>query len=127
MLKKMRIWKDTGMASFGAPVILPQLLEETEEEPEHISLRIQSNPIGNKKFWEDLIAYLSSIGHGPHIKRRIEQFPRCRGNVFTEPLPSNNKGLHGQTHRHSFDTKRTSEKKTCPKIPLLLRVYSLPH
>jgi hypothetical protein len=24
---------------------------------------------------------------------------RCHGNVFTEPLPSNDRGIHMQTHR----------------------------
>jgi hypothetical protein len=25
---------------------------------------------GNKKFWEDVIAYFPLIGHGPHRKRK---------------------------------------------------------
>jgi hypothetical protein len=44
----------------------------------------------NKKFWEELIAY-SLIRHGPHSKRRVQQFFYCcaciryRGNVSIEP------------------------------------------
>jgi hypothetical protein len=57
----------------------------------------------NKKFWEEIIAYYDLIRHGPHKKRRVQQFCccvciRCRGNVFTDPLPSNNTGIHIQTH-----------------------------
>jgi hypothetical protein len=58
-----------------------------------------------KKFWEELIVYFPSIRHGPHRKRRVKQFFYCcmciccRGNIFTEPLPSNERGLHIQTHR----------------------------
>jgi hypothetical protein len=91
--------------------------------------------LSSKKFWEELIAYFPLIRHGPHRKRRLQQFfvaagtslpscylatidgyvytptdspwydtdriendasnnssiiarIRCRGNVFTEPLPS---------------------------------------
>jgi hypothetical protein len=41
---------------------------------------------------------LSSIRHRPHWKRHVQQFFYCisiryRGNVFTEPLPSNDKGI----------------------------------
>jgi hypothetical protein len=42
---------------------------------------------------------LSLIRHGPHWKRRVQQFFYCcvciryRGNVSTEPLPSNDKGI----------------------------------
>jgi hypothetical protein len=49
-----------------------------------------------KKFCEELIAYFPSIPHGPHKKRRVQQFFYCwciccRGNVFTEPLPCNDR------------------------------------
>jgi hypothetical protein len=43
---------------------------------------------------------LSLIKHGPNIKTRDQQFfycckrIRCRGNTFTEPLPSNDNGIH---------------------------------
>jgi hypothetical protein len=46
---------------------------------------------------------LSFIRHGTHWKRRVQQFFYCcvciryRGNVSTEPLPSNDRGI--QTHR----------------------------
>jgi hypothetical protein len=42
---------------------------------------------------------LPLIRHGPHWKRRVQQFFYCcvcicyRGNVYTEPLPSNEKGI----------------------------------
>jgi hypothetical protein len=42
---------------------------------------------------------LSLIRHGPHWKRRLQQFFYCclciryRGNVCTEPLPSNDRGF----------------------------------
>jgi hypothetical protein len=47
---------------------------------------------------------LSLIRHGPYW-RRVQQFFYCcvciryRGNVPIEPLPSNDKGIHIQTHR----------------------------
>jgi hypothetical protein len=50
-----------------------------------------------KKFWEELIACFPLIRHGPHRNRRVQQFIyccvciRCRVNVFTEPLPSNDR------------------------------------
>jgi hypothetical protein len=59
----------------------------------------------NTKFCEELIAYFPFIRHGPHRKRRFQEFffrcvcIRCRGNVFTEPLRSNGKGVCLQTHR----------------------------
>jgi hypothetical protein len=48
------------------------------------------------------MAYIPFIRHGPHRKRRVQQFFYCvyiccRGNVFTEPLPSSSKGIHTQT------------------------------
>jgi hypothetical protein len=61
----------------------------------------------------------SLIRHGPHWKRRVQQFLYCcvciryRGNVSTEPLPSNDKGFfteplssndrgtHTHTHTHT--------------------------
>jgi hypothetical protein len=42
---------------------------------------------------------LPLIRHGPHWKRRVQQFFSCcvciryRGNVSTEPLPSNDRGI----------------------------------
>jgi hypothetical protein len=62
--------------------------------------RIETN--NYKKFWEELIAYFPLIRHGPHRKRRLQQFfvaagkslpSRClatKGGIhFTEPLPNN--------------------------------------
>jgi hypothetical protein len=48
---------------------------------------------------------LSFIGHGPHRKRRVQQFfyfcvyIRYRCNIFTESLPINDRGIHIQTQR----------------------------
>jgi hypothetical protein len=59
----------------------------------------------SKKFWEELIAYFPLILRGPHRKGRVQQLfycyvcVCCRGNVFTEPLPSSDKGIHIRTHR----------------------------
>jgi hypothetical protein len=58
----------------------------------------------SKKFWEELIACFPFIRHGPHRRRCVQQFYccvciRCRGNFCTEPLPSNNRGIHIQTQR----------------------------
>jgi hypothetical protein len=58
---------------------------------------------------------------------------RCRGNVFTEPVPNNDKRIHRsrvtlrravyrQSHKLSFDTTRTVQKTTPPTI-LLLSVF----
>jgi hypothetical protein len=95
----------------------------------------------NKKFWEELIAYFPLIGHGPHRKRHnygdthsihiIFHNIRYRGNVFTEPLPSNDKGiitepLPNNDGGYTFlDTTQATLKTTRPTILLLLRVYSL--
>jgi hypothetical protein len=57
---------------------------------------------------------LSFIQHGPHWKRRAQQFFDCcvciryRGNVSTEPLPTNDRGdtqthTHTSTHRQQRD------------------------
>jgi hypothetical protein len=44
---------------------------------------------------------------------------RCRGNVCTDYLPSNDRGRQRQTHRLSFDQKRIAWKMTRPTILLL--------
>jgi hypothetical protein len=59
---------------------------------------------------------LSLMWHGPHLKWRVQQFFYCcvcicyRGNVSTEPLPSNDRGIftkplpsndRGDTQTHS--------------------------
>jgi hypothetical protein len=56
----------------------------------------------NKKLWEELITCFPLIWNGLHRKRLIQKLfyccmcIRCHGSVFTEPLPSNDKGLHIQ-------------------------------
>jgi hypothetical protein len=57
----------------------------------------------NINFSEELIAYFPLIRHERHRKRHVQQFffvscNRCRGNVFTESLPSNGR-IHIQTQR----------------------------
>jgi hypothetical protein len=60
--------------------------------------------MSKKKFWKELITYFPLIRHEPHTKRCTKQFfyccicIRCRGNVFSEPLPSNDRGIHIQTY-----------------------------
>jgi hypothetical protein len=59
----------------------------------------------NIEFWQEPIDYCPFIRHGSHRKRRDQQFfyccmcIRCRCNVFTEPLPSNDRGIHIQAQR----------------------------
>jgi hypothetical protein len=61
--------------------------------------------VKNKTFSEELIVYFPLIPYGLHRKRRLQQFFVCyacfccRDNVITEPLHSNDKGLHIRTHR----------------------------
>jgi hypothetical protein len=61
-----------------------------------------------KKFWEELIAYLLSFDTIWTAERTTPPtILRYRGNVFTEPLPGNDKGIYKHTHRLSLDTTRT--------------------
>jgi hypothetical protein len=61
-------------------------------------------PCSNKKFSEELIPYFPMVRQRPHRRRHIQQFfyfcacIRCRVNVFAEPLPSHERGIHIQTH-----------------------------
>jgi hypothetical protein len=71
----------------------------------------------NKKFSEEPIPYFPSIRHGPHKKRRVQQFfyccvrIRCRGTVSTEPLPSNNRrDTHTDTQTDERDLWSTSRR-----------------
>jgi hypothetical protein len=57
----------------------------------------------NKKFWEELGTYFPLIQHGPHRKECLLTTLRYCGNVFTTSLPGNDRGIHGQTHRLSFN------------------------
>jgi hypothetical protein len=63
----------------------------------------------NYKFCEERIAYFLLIRHVQHSKRRVQQFCyccvciRCRGKVFTEPLLSNDRGIHIQTKTDGKD------------------------
>jgi hypothetical protein len=82
-------------------------------KPLHIHVLIE---IFDKKFSEKLIVYFSTKWHAPHRKkRRVRQLfcccvcIRCRVNVFTEPLPLNNRGVRRQIHGLSFVTTWTAE------------------
>jgi hypothetical protein len=65
-------------------------------------LGVDGRIILDKKFWENLVAYFSFIGHALHRKRRVQQFFDCyvciryRGNVFTKPLPINDRGTFSE-------------------------------
>jgi hypothetical protein len=48
----------------------------------------------NNKLWDELIAYFLLIQHGPHRKRRLQQFFGYRGNVFSGLLPSSDGRIH---------------------------------
>jgi hypothetical protein len=72
------------------------------------------------------------IRHGPRRKRRVQQFfyccvcISCRGNVFTEPLPSNDRGIHIQTHRLMggiYEARRCGELR-CHDIPSFIQIGS---
>jgi hypothetical protein len=83
--------------------------QEVEEKKNRsikwLEMRRKGRAVRNKKFWEGLIAYFTLTRHGPHGKRRVRQFCcfsvciRCHGNVFNKQLPSNERGIHVQTHR----------------------------
>jgi hypothetical protein len=57
--------------------------------------------VTKNKFWEELITYFPLIRHGQQRKRRAQQFYycvcTCRGNIYTETLPSNDMGIHTGT------------------------------
>jgi hypothetical protein len=63
----------------------------------------------NKKFWKELRTYFLLISHEPHRKWRTQHFFYCCvcihrcGNVSTELLPSNNRGLHIHTQTDGRD------------------------
>jgi hypothetical protein len=99
-----------------------------------------------KKFWEDLITYFSLIRNGPQRKRSGQQFfyccvcNRCRVNMFTEPLPSNDGRITcRQTHRCEGFMKYAVERgtdamiyirsfmKICSDIWKLIRGYTDTH
>jgi hypothetical protein len=82
----------------------------------------------NKELWEERISYFALIRHGPHRKRRVQQFLcscmciRCSGNFLTEPLLSNDKWVHIQTHSPSRDrylhiTTQTQNKRRQTSMP----------
>jgi hypothetical protein len=80
---------------------------------------------------------LSLIWHGPHWKRRVQQFFYCcmciryRGNVSTEPLPSNDRGIFTEPlpsndrriHRHTQRATWSQSKESRLKMNLLWFVF----
>jgi hypothetical protein len=60
-------------------------------------IQLQGSTEENKKFWEELIAYFPWYDTGRIENEASEQFfycwmcIRCRGKVFTEPLPNNDR------------------------------------
>jgi hypothetical protein len=67
-------------------------------------LKKRSKRRRNKKFGEELMSCSPLVRHGLNRRWRVHKFfyccvcIRCHSNVFTEPLSSNNKGIHIQTH-----------------------------
>jgi hypothetical protein len=56
---------------------------------------------------EELIAYFLLIPHGPYRKRRVQQLFYCYvctrlGNIFTQPLPSNDRGIYTNTQTNGW-------------------------
>jgi hypothetical protein len=51
-----------------------------------------------------------------HIETTLPTVPHCRGNVFTDPLPTNDRGIYRQTHTLPFDTTRTTQKTSNSSI-----------
>jgi hypothetical protein len=58
-----------------------------------------------KRSLMEVLGRTNGLRHGTYRRRCVQQFfycclfIRCRGNVFTEPLPSNDKGSQIWTHR----------------------------
>jgi hypothetical protein len=94
-----------------------------------------------KKFWEDLVACFpfttySLIRHGRHRKLRVQNSSyaclcvRCRGNVFTDPLPSKDKGGYTETqtprrvHNPPFFSEKESRLQCTPIIFLTCSIRS---
>lgn len=87
--------------------------------PFYLSLQVQpflsndkrraprSDYIFNKKLSKGTVVYFLSTRHGLHRIRRTQQFfclcvcIRCNENVFTKPIPNNNRGMHLQTDRQN--------------------------
>jgi hypothetical protein len=78
---------------------------------------------------KELRAHFPLIRQGLHRKRRVQQlfycctFIRCHGNVFTDPLPNNDKGMHIHTDRWEGFMKNTIEMGSGAMKYILSRVY----
>jgi hypothetical protein len=84
----MQRWESGDCWGFRLLQITPLMFPSTSF-PIHYTLIILSS--GSTR-----IIYFPIIRHGPHRKRRVQQFCcfmciRCRCNIFTEPLPSNDR------------------------------------
>jgi hypothetical protein len=108
-----------GVSPQGIAVMWPRKL--TSVWPTKGSAPRTQNPIITSPIFRQQILgrtnrLLSLKRHGPHWKRRVQQFfYRClciryRGNVSTEPLPSNDRG----------DTQTHTQTATCSHKPTLL-------
>jgi hypothetical protein len=83
----------------------------------------------NKKLLEELISQFLLIRHGPHRKRRVENFfysclcIRCHGNFCTEQLPINDRGIYTQinTSPTSLGSKSKPSKKRAEALQLRIR------
>jgi hypothetical protein len=68
----------------------------------YMHLVVEKTVKKKKKFREEVMAHFPFIVHGPHRKRHGQQFfyccmcIHCSDNFFTEPLPSNDRGIHNR-------------------------------
>jgi hypothetical protein len=80
------------------PIIKPRTRYYSSRQPD-------MRQYSNKKFWEELIAYVPLIRHEPYRKRRVKQFfyccvcIRCGGNFIPSRCVATIGGIRIQTHR----------------------------
>jgi hypothetical protein len=76
---------------------------EQKSSKEHESQRYVHNwtQCNNTKFWEELIAFITLIRHGPHRKRRLQQFFLATG----RSLPSSSLATIGGYTDKPTDTR----------------------
>jgi hypothetical protein len=60
--------------------------EDTEGKDNNLKL-MYKNVMINEKFWEGVISYFSLIRHGPHRKRRLQQFFVAAGTSLISCYP----------------------------------------
>jgi hypothetical protein len=81
---------------------------------------VRCNTFLKQEILGEVITYFPVIWYGQHRKRRVQQFFYC---CVCMPLPSNNRGIHIQTHRESRQrTEKLSEAlrslQSDPKLPI---------